>query len=58
VNAQAAGIGTVKVGDTVAITATVSGKTATAASIIDLTSIRSSHGSFGGPAGPAGGDQS
>jgi hypothetical protein len=58
VNAQAAGIGTVKVGDTVAVTATVSGKTATAASIIDLTSIQSSRGSFGFPAGPPGGDQS
>lgn len=52
VNAQAAGIATVKVGDTVGVTATVSGKTATAASIIDLTSIRSSRGSFGFPAGP------
>jgi hypothetical protein len=52
VNAQAAGIGTVKVGDIVGVTATVSGKTATAASIIDLTSIRSSRGSFGFPAGP------
>jgi hypothetical protein len=40
VNAQAAGIGTVKMGDTVGVMATVSGKTATAASIIDLTSIR------------------
>jgi hypothetical protein len=57
VNAQAAGIGTVKVGDTVGVTATVSGKTATAASIIDLTSIRSSRGSFGFPAGPGGGSQ-
>ena len=52
VNAQAAGIGTVKNGDTVAVMATASGKTATAASIIDLTSIRSSRGSFGFPAGP------
>jgi len=52
VNAQAAGISTVKTGDTVALTATVSGKTATAASIIDLSSIRSSRGSFGFPAGP------
>jgi hypothetical protein len=57
VNAQAAGIGTVKVGDTVGITATVSGKTATAASIIDLTSIRSSRGAFGFPAGTRGGSQ-
>jgi hypothetical protein len=57
VNAQAAGIGTVKAGDTVGVTATVSGKTATAASIIDLTSIRSSRGSFGFPDGPPGSAQ-
>lgn len=57
VNAQAAGIGTVKVGDSVVVMATLSGKTATAASIIDLTSIRSSRGSFGFPAGPPRGDQ-
>ncbi len=58
VNAQAAGIGTVKVGDNVTVTATLSGKTATAASITDLTSIRSSRGSFGFPAGPPRGNQS
>jgi hypothetical protein len=52
VNAQAAGIGTVKTGDTVRITATVSGGKTTAASIIDLTSIRSSRGAFGFPSGP------
>jgi hypothetical protein len=52
VNAQAAGIATVKTGDTVEVTATVSGGTATAASIIDATSIGSSRGSFGFPAGP------
>ena len=52
VNAQAAGISTVKVGDTVELTATVSGHTATAAGIIDVTSIRSSRGSFSFPAGP------
>ncbi len=52
VNAQAAGISTVKVGDTVELTATVSGSTATAASIIDVTSIRSSRGSFNFPSGP------
>lgn len=57
VNAQAAGIGTVKVGDTVGLMATVSGRTGTAASIIDITSIRASRGSFGLPAGPPGGDQ-
>ncbi len=53
VNAQAAGIGTVKDGDTVELTATVSGGTATAASIVDLTSIQSSRGSFNFPAGPS-----
>jgi hypothetical protein len=58
VNAQAAGIGTVKTGDTVLLMATASGGKTTAASIIDLTSIRSSHGSFGFPPGPPGGSQS
>jgi hypothetical protein len=57
VNAQAAGIGTVKTGDTVWLTATVSGGKATAASIIDLTSIRSSRGAFGFPPGPSDSDQ-
>jgi hypothetical protein len=52
VNAQAAGIGTVKVTDTVELTATVSNGKATAASIVDMTAIRASHGSFGLPAGP------
>jgi Domain of unknown function (DUF5666) len=52
VNAQAAGIGAVKTGDTVEVYATLSGGKATAASIIDETSIRSSRGSFGFPAGP------
>lgn len=47
VNAQAAGIGAVKTGDTVQVTATVSGSAATASSITDLTSIGSSRGSFG-----------
>jgi len=58
VNAQAAGIGTVKTGDNVIVTATGPGKSATAASIIDLTSIRSSRGSFGFPAGPPRSSQS
>ncbi|MGH3304661.1 MAG: hypothetical protein ACRDOK_23895 [Streptosporangiaceae bacterium] len=57
VNAQAAGIGTVRTGDTVELTATVSGGTATADSIIDVTAIRSSRGSFGFPAGPPAGNQ-
>jgi hypothetical protein len=52
VNAQAAGIATVKVGNSVELTATVAGGTATADSIIDLTSIGSSRGSFGFPGAP------
>jgi len=47
VDAQAAGIGSVKTGDTVDVTATVSGSTATAASITDPTAIRAGRGSFG-----------
>jgi hypothetical protein len=58
VDAQAGGIGTVKVGDTVSVTATVSAGTATAASIADLTAIRASRGAFGFPSGPAAGSQS
>jgi len=55
VNAQAAGIGTVKVGDTVSVTATVSSGGATADSIVDMTSIRGSRGFFPVPnASPAG----
>jgi hypothetical protein len=57
VNAQAAGIGAVKVGDTVSLTATVSQGTATAASIFDLTSIKASRGAFFGfPVGPPAGN--
>jgi hypothetical protein len=52
VNAQAAGIATVKVGNTVEVVATVSNGKATAASIIDGTSIRASRGAFGFPVGP------
>lgn len=51
VNAQAAGINTVKSGDTVVLTATAAGSKATAASIFDLTSIRSSHAHFSFPDG-------
>ncbi len=58
VNAQAAGIGTVKVGDNVDLVATVSNGKATAASIIDTTSIRASNGAFGFQAGPPAGNQS
>ncbi len=53
VNAQAAGIGTVKVGNSVELTATVTNGKATADSIIDLTSIKSSRGAFGFPGGAA-----
>jgi pyruvate/2-oxoglutarate dehydrogenase complex dihydrolipoamide acyltransferase (E2) component len=52
VDAKAAGIGSVKTGDTVVITATVSGSTATAASIMDQTAISSGRVSFGFPAEP------
>lgn len=58
VNAQAAGIGTVKMGDNVEVVATVSNGKATAASIIDATSIRSSRRSFGVPVGPPDGSRS
>jgi acyl dehydratase len=60
VNAESAGIGSVKSGDTVFVSATVSGGSATAADITDITSIKNSRGSFGfpvpaqrAPAGPA-----
>jgi len=57
VNAQAAGIGTVKTGDSVVLTATISGGKTTAASIFDLTSIRSSHEHFDFPDGAHGSGQ-
>jgi hypothetical protein len=52
VNAQASGIATVKVGNSVFVLATVRSGKATAASIIDITSIRSSRGAFGFPIPP------
>lgn len=52
VNAESAGIGSVKTGDTVFVTATVSGGSSTAASITDTTSIRNSRGDFGFPTAP------
>lgn len=52
VNAESAGIGSVKTGDTVFVTATVSSGSATAASVTDTTSIRNSRGDFGFPTGP------
>jgi hypothetical protein len=47
VDAQAAGIGSVKKGDTVYVTATVSGATATAANVTDLTAVKAGRVSFG-----------
>jgi hypothetical protein len=47
VNSQAAGIGSVAVGDQVSVEATVSGTTATATNIVDTTKIKSSWKSFG-----------
>jgi hypothetical protein len=53
VAAGAAGIGSVKTGNTIFVIATVSGSTATAANIIDLTAVKANHASFGFPAHPA-----
>lgn len=53
VDAQAAGIGSVKKGDTVFVTATVSGSTATAANVLDLTAVKNGRVAFGFPAHPA-----
>ncbi len=47
VDAQRNGIGSIKVGNQVSLTATVSGSTATAASIGDLTLLQKSHKAFG-----------
>jgi hypothetical protein len=47
VDAESAGIGSVKKGDTVFVTATVSGSTATAASITDVTAVKAGRASFG-----------
>jgi hypothetical protein len=52
VDAQAAGIGSVKKGDTVSVTATVSGSTATAASVQDQTAIKAGRAAFGFPGRP------
>lgn len=52
VDAQAAGIGSVKQGDTVFVSATVSGGTATAANIMDLTAVKAGRASFGFPGEP------
>jgi hypothetical protein len=53
VNAESAGIGAVKTGDSVFVTATASGGSATASNVTDITSIRASRGAFGFPAAPA-----
>jgi len=53
VNAESAGIGAVKANDSVFVTATVSGGSATASNITDITSIGASRGSFGFPTPPA-----
>lgn len=54
VDAQAAGIGSVKKGDTVFVTATVSGSTPTAADVFDLTAVKAGRASFGFPVRPSG----
>jgi len=52
VDAKSAGIGSVKKGDTIFVTATVSGSTATAANITDLTAVKAGRASFGFPGKP------
>ena len=47
VGAQRGGIGSVKTGDTASVMGTVSGKTVTAAKVIDWTQIQHSHTLFG-----------
>jgi hypothetical protein len=53
VDAKSAGIGSVKDGDTVFVTATVSGSTATAANIVDVTAVKAGRASFGFRTPPA-----
>lgn len=59
VDAQSAGIGSVKKGDTVAVTATLSGKTATIDRVMDVTLLNKSlpdlKGRYGFPGGGPGG---
>jgi hypothetical protein len=52
VDAKAAGIGSVKKGDTISVTATAGGSGATADSIVDITAVRAGRASFGFPGGP------
>jgi hypothetical protein len=47
VGAQRGGIGSIKTGDMASVIATVSGKTVTAARVIDWTQIEHSHMQFG-----------
>jgi hypothetical protein len=54
VDAQRDGIGSVKVGNQASVVATVSGSTATAANILDLTLLRQAHPGFGIGPGPPG----
>ncbi len=51
VGAQRDGISSVKKGDTVTVTATVSGSTATVSRLIDTTDFKAPTGAAGGPAG-------
>jgi hypothetical protein len=53
VDAKAAGIGSVKKGDTVFVAATVSGSTATAVNVLDETAIKAGRAAFGFPGRPA-----
>ena len=54
VDAKAAGIGSVKKGDTIFVTATVSGGAATAANITDTTAVNAGRASFGFPGNSSG----
>jgi hypothetical protein len=54
VDAKAAGIGSVKKGDTIFVTATVSGGAATAANITDVTAVKAGRASFGFPGNSSG----
>jgi hypothetical protein len=58
VNSQAAGIGSVAVNDQVSVQATVSGTTATATNIVDITKIKGSRQSFGFGPPPGNGSSS
>lgn len=54
VDAKAAGIGSVKKGDTIFVTATVSGGAATAANVTDMTAVNAGRASFGFPGSSSG----